>query len=131
MQVLRTSLDNDQKISDIGRVIFGRSGCVPMLFIIVALVALACTASSEDDGTPVVQESVHGLVRGVEAQSLIALGSLDLTDEAGKTWHFEANGKAFSSFTPSHLNEHMLLGLRVTVVFHKEGEVLVVDDVTD
>ena len=52
-------------------------------------------------------------------------------DETGKKWHFEANGKTFASFTPSHLNEHMLLGLRVTVVFHEEGEVLVVDDVTD
>ena len=71
------------------------------------------------------------LIVAVEAQTLLKLKSLDLTDEAGKTWHFDAKGKIFASFTPSHLNGHMLQGLRVTVVFHRDGETLVVDDITD
>ncbi len=115
----------------VSRVIFGRSHYASLLILVVALAALACTASSDDDVTGADQESVRGLIRGIEAQSLLALKSIDLTDEAGNTWHFDANGKTFASFTPSHLNEHMLLGLRVTVVFHREGEVLVVEDITD
>ena len=102
-----------------------------MLLIVVALAALACMDPSVSDATGAGQESVHGLIRGVEARSLLELKSLDLTDEAGNTWHFDVNGKTFASFYPSHLNEHMLLGLRVTVVFHREGEILVVDDIRD
>lgn len=95
------------------------------------MAGLACTATSDDDAIGADQESVRGLIRGLEAQSLLALKSLDLTDESGITWHFEANGKKFASFTPSHLSEHMLRGLRVTVVYHREGETLVLEDITD
>ncbi len=115
----------------VSRVIFGRSRSILMLLLVVALATFACTASSVDDAAGADKESVRGLIRGIEAQSLLALKSLDLTDETGNTWHFNAKGKTFASFTPSHLNEHMLLGLRVTVVFHREGEMLVVEDITD
>lgn len=102
-----------------------------MLTLVFAMAATACTASSEDDAIVADQESVRGLIRRIEARSLLALESVELTDEAGTTWHFEADGKIFASFTPSHLSEHMLQGLRVTVVFHREGDRLVVDDITD
>ena len=118
-------------MKDVGRLIFRRRRSPTMLLLVVALVTLACTASSVDDATGGDQESVHGLIQGVEAQSLLQLKSLDLIDDAGNTWHFEAKGKTFASFTPSHLNEHMLQGLRVTVVFHRDGEMLVMDDITD
>lgn len=113
------------------RVIFSCRRSITMLPLVVALAALACTTSSVDDAAGAGRESVHGLIRAVEAQTLLELKSLDLTDEAGKTWHFDAKGKIFASFTPSHLNEHMLQGLPVTVVFHRDGEMLVVDDITD
>ncbi|MCH8061608.1 MAG: hypothetical protein IH861_03810 [Chloroflexi bacterium] len=115
----------------VSRAIFRRRHPLTTLLLVVALAALACTDSSVDDAAGAGRESVHGLIRSVEAQTLLELKSLDLIDEAGNTWHFEANGKTFASFTPSHLNEHMLLGLRVTVVFHRDGELLVVDDITD
>ena len=101
------------------------------LLLVVAMSALVCTASSDEDAAGADRESVRGLIRAVESRSLLALDSLDLTDDEGVTWHFEAEGKIFTSFTPSHLSEHMLQGLRVTVVFHREGERLVLDDVTD
>ena len=115
----------------VGRVIFRRRRSPTMLLLVVALATPACTASSVDDAAGWDQESVHGLIRGVEAQPLLQLKSLDVIDDAGNTWHFEAKGKTFASFTPSHLNEHILQGLRVTVVFHREGEMLAVDDITD
>lgn len=131
VQILRHSPINTEQARTVSRVIFGRNRSVPLLLIVAALAALACTASSDHDATGGDRESVRGLIRGVETQSLLALKSLDLTDEAGNTWHFEAEGKTFASFTPSHLNDHMLLGLRVTVVFRREGERLVVEDITD
>lgn len=112
-------------------VIFGPSRFVLTLLLVAALAVVACTASSDKDASSADLESVRGLIRGVEAQSLLVLKSLDLIDEAGDTWHFEANGKSFASFTPSHLNDHMLQGLRVTVVFYREGEKLVMEDITD
>lgn len=113
------------------RVFFRRGLSLNMLLAVVALAALACTSSSVDDAAGVGRESVQGFIRVVEAQSLLELKSLDLTDEGGNTWHFDAKGKTFASFTPSHLKEHMLQGLLVTVVFHREGEMLVVDEITD
>lgn len=131
VQVLRTSLIKGKKARVFSPVIFGRSYTVITLILGVAISALACAFSSEEGATGADQESVRGLIRAVESRSLLALDSLDLTDEAGVTWHFEAERKTFTSFTPSHLSEHMLQGLRLTVVFHMEGEWLVLDDVTD
>jgi len=128
---LRLSPTNIKKASAVSHVFFGRSRSFALLLIVATLAGLACTTSSDHDAISGDLESVRGLIRGVEAQSLLALKSLDLTDEAGNTWHFEANGKTFASFNPSHLNEHMLLGLRVTVVFRREGESLVLEDITD
>lgn len=109
----------------------GSSGPVRMLLLFVALAVFACTGGTDDDAISKDQETVHGLIRAVEAQSLLELKSLDLTDESGKTWHFEANGRIFALFTPSHLNEHMLQGQRVTVVFRRQGDVLILENITD
>ena len=72
---------------------------------------------------------VRGVVTGVEAMSLLELRSLDVEDEDGDTWHFEARG--FKGYTPSHLREHMVQGLRVAVVYHKEKGAMVIDEITD
>lgn len=115
----------------VSRVIFRSKHRLAMPPLVLASASLARMPSSVNDATGAGQGSVHGLIRGVEAQSLLELKGLDRTGEAGNTWHFNANGKTFASFTPPHLNEHMSPGLRATVVYYREGEMLTVDDITD
>ena len=80
--------------------------------------------------------SQSGAIRGhlvdVQSESLLELTSAEIMDGDGKRWKFEARG--FSEpgdFTPSHLREHMVLGEPVTVKYHDEDGVLVIDDITD
>ena len=92
---------------------------------------LACSGGSGTESIADVAERVGGLIQDVQAKSLLELQSLTLRDDNGETLRFEANGKILTGFPPSHLREHMVLGLRVTVVFHREGNALILDDVID
>lgn len=92
---------------------------------------LACSGGSATESTTDVAESVVGLIQDVQAESLLELRSLTLRGDDGDLLRFEANGKILAEFPPSHLREHMVLGLRVTVVFHREGDALILDDVID
>ena len=76
-------------------------------------------------------ETVRGLVLQVESESLISLAALEVQDSDGRLWRFEGRGKVVPGFTPSHLNEHKLLGQEVGVTFYREGEALVLHNITD
>ena len=76
-------------------------------------------------------EEVRGMVLEVVPESLISLAALEVVDAEGKVWRFEGRGKVVSGFTPSHLNEHKLLGQEVLVVYYREREELVIHDITD
>ena len=76
-------------------------------------------------------ETVRGLVREVNARSLLELETLTVQDDDGTEWRLEARGKRFAEFTPSHTREHMVLGLPVTVTFHRENGALVLDEMAD
>ena len=52
-------------------------------------------------------------------------------DDAGKVWVFESGEKSSVEFSPSHLRDHMLSGLRVKVSYHREDDRLIIDDITD
>ena len=93
--------------------------------------ALSCGSDSDQDAAQPATGEVSGLILDLDARSLLELESVTLEDENGATWIFEAQGKRLAGFTPSHLREHMLLGEPVTVAFHRENGVLVLDDVTD
>ena len=67
----------------------------------------------------------------MEASSLLELESLVVEDDDGVEWAFEGRGGSFVGFTPSHLREHMVLGMRITVTFHREDGALVLDEVGD
>lgn len=101
--------------------------------MIIGLSVAACEDSSsnsaEDNGLAI--ESVRGMVLEVEQASLISLDALEIQDDEGKVWRFEGRGKVVAGFTPSHLNEHKLLGQSVKVAFHREGDVLVLEGITD
>lgn len=99
------------------------------LLLICALAA--CSADASDAPTLPSLQSVRGQVLHVEARSLIELEALEIQDESGAIWRFEGRGKVVPGFAPSHLNEHKLLGLSVEVAFYREGDALVLHDVTD
>ena len=48
-------------------------------------------------------------------------------------WHgaLRAGGIAIPGFAPSHLNEHKLLGQPVEVFYRREGDALVLRNITD
>ena len=76
-------------------------------------------------------ETVRGMVLEVDAESLISLAALEVQDDKGAVWRFEGRGKVVPGFTPSHLNEHKLLGQSVEITFYREGGALVLHDITD
>lgn len=86
---------------------------------------LACSGADEATDIP----SVSGVVLNVTARSLTQIDVLTVRDESGVTWDFQ--GGAYKGYSPSHLREHMLQGLRVTVSYREENGVLVIDEVAD
>lgn len=99
----------------------------------IGLSVVACedsTSNSGEDGERII-ESVRGLVLEVEQESLISLKTLEIQDGEGNVWIIEGRGKVVAGFTPSHLNEHKLLGQSVEVVFFREGDALVLEGITD
>ena len=92
-----------------------------MAVFAAALTLLACGSESLE---------VRGTILEVDSASIVDLRSLDVQDGSGAKWHFEAR-RRFVEFTPSHLRQHMVQGLSVTVLYHVEDDTLVIDDITD
>lgn len=97
--------------------------------IATAAAALGCEESGEADARET--QSARGQVLQVEARSLIELEALELLDDAGEVWRFEGRGIAVPGFAPSHLNEHKLLGQPIEVFYQREGDALVLRNITD
>ena len=103
---------------------------VALALLLIGALA-ACSADASDAPTLPILQAVRGQVLHVEARSLIELEALEIQDENGANWRFEGRGKVVPGFAPSHLNEHKLLGLSVEVTFYRDGDALVLHDVTD
>ena len=102
----------------------------------LAFAILSCENGDNSDSAPNAGdefrlESVRGMVLDVESESLISLAALEVQADDGTVWRFEGRGKVVPGFTPSHLNEHKLLGQSVLVTFYREGESLILHDITD
>lgn len=105
-----------------------------ILFLsILAIIALgACTLDESANPVPVGDtETVQGLIQNVESKTLLGLDVIEIADEEGLVWRVEGRGLLIPEFTPSHLNEHKVLGLKINVTFYREGDVLVLTDITD
>ena len=74
-------------------------------------------------------KTVRGAVVDVQESAPFQLSSLDVQDGNGTVWHFEA--REFEGFSPPHLREHMVQGLRVSVTYREDGGALVVVAITD
>ena len=101
-----------------------------LTLVAVTMIALSLSACGDESAdTAEVDILVRGALIKVDSASLSKLASIDLRDETGKDWHFVANG--YAGFTPSHLREHMIQALPVTVTFHEDNRILVIDQITD
>ena len=93
---------------------------------VVLLLAVGCN-DDQDDATQIETKKVSGLITNVEARSLLELESLEVTDEEGTVWSFQASrgGTAGSGhdFPPSHLREHMVQGVPIIVTYTEADEV--------
>ena len=104
---------------------------VAALALLLMSALAACSADASDAASQPRLQFVRGQVLQVEARTLIELEALEIQDADGAIWRFEGRGKVIPGFAPSHLNEHKLLGLSVEVAFYREGDALVLYDVTD
>ena len=105
-----------------------RRGWPTVVILAIWLAAAGCgSAATDGEGPP---ETVTGAVVRVEARSLTELEFLDVRDGTGFVWRFRP-GFSYRGFTPSHLREHMVQGLPVTVVYRWKGDTPLMEDVTD
>ena len=98
---------------------------VASLVLVYSLFLLA-VVSCEDE-----TRSVRGLIVEVNADSLLVVETVTVEDEDQVRWTVHGGGRRFDGFPPSHLREHMLQGLPVTVWFEDRDGVLYMKDISD
>jgi hypothetical protein len=91
--------------------------------------ATACGNDSAPESPPATQFEVTGVVLDVTAASLSLIETLSVGDDAGARWDFRADG--YRGWLPSHVRDHMVQGAPVTVTYHEEDGVLMVDEIED
>lgn len=75
--------------------------------------------------------SVRGLIVEVVAESFLVVDTFTVEDEDQVRWTIHGGGKRFEGFPPSHLREHMVQGLPVTVWFEERDGMLFMKDIAD
>ncbi len=113
-----------------GRLVY-RIAAIAVILTALSLVSCGGDALELREDAELTLEAVRGTVLEVRSESLISLSALEVEDAEGVVWSFEGRGKVVPGFTPSHLNEHKLLGLTVEVTFYREGTALVIYNITD
>ncbi len=106
---------------------WGAPSVAAVLLSILALAALGC--GDQTGNVEVPTETVRGIIVEVQAESLTEIDYLVLEDESGAS--FLLGGGEFPGFTPSHLREHMVLGVEAVVTFHRKDDRLVIDNIAD
>ena len=92
-----------------------------MAIIAVALVfGSFCGGNGGETDAP--DAVFEGLITGLEARTLLDIESIEVTDDNGRSLEFHAAGQRFVEFTPSHVREHMLQGLGVTVTYRESDD---------
>ena len=94
------------------------------LVLVCVLLFAAVSCKSET-------RSVRGLVVEVVADSLLVVDTFTVEDEDQVRWTIHGGGKRFDEFPPSHLREHMVQALPVTVWFEERDGMLFMKDIAD
>ena len=97
--------------------------------IVFNLFFLNCTKLFENqDGSKYI---ISGLIQDIESDSLKYYDFIVVTDDQNNRWVFKQGNSSTIGFSPSHLREHMLFGLPVTVEFYKSDKGYIVSDLYD
>ena len=97
--------------------------------IVVNMFSLNCTKLFENqDGNKYI---ISGLIQDIESDSLKYYDFIILTDDEDNRWVFKQGDSSIIGFSPSHLREHMLFGLPITVEFYKSDKGYIVSDLYD
>ena len=120
----------------VGGVRFGRllSGGTIATGLLLLLLLLAC-GGGDASGTTLPQDSgattgqVEGLVVEVVGRNIVELETLRIRTSDKQVWTFTSEGPL--AFSPSHLREHQLFGLRVVVSYARRGKSLVAVEISD
>ena len=94
------------------------------LVLVCVLLFAAVSCKSET-------RSVRGLVVEVNAGSLLIVDTVTVEDEDQTMWTVHGGGRRFDGFPPSHLREHMVQALPVTVWFEEKDGKLYMKDISD
>lgn len=97
------------------------------------LTVLAVGCGGESGSTPATDGglAIRGRIVGLNPRSVLEIESLTIRAESGETYTVESEGVLMGEFSPSHLREHMLSGLVVTVTYHDADGRLVLDGISD
>ncbi len=131
VQVLEFSKKSQKESTRFKRGLLPVRTFVTAALLVVLVLAMACETNTSAPSDAEDFSTVIGLITKVESLSLTELAALEIRDDAGKVWVFDGGGKRFSRFTPSHLNEHQVLGLKVKIHYFEEEGVLVIEGITD
>jgi hypothetical protein len=103
------------------------------LSVLALLTVLAVGCGGGPGSTPKTDGglAIRGRIVDLNARSLLEIESLTIRAESSEDYTVEAEGVPMGQFTPSHLREHMVSGLVVTVTYHEEDGRLVLDGISD
>ena len=101
-----------------------RTGSITVWFqvLIIGILIFGCGLQTS---------KISGVVVDVRADSLLKFESIEIRDAEGVIWHLLGDDfksqPTTHSFTPSHIREHMLHGLPITVWYKedKTGRLLI------
>ena len=96
---------------------------------LLAAWAVACGGETPSDTAPAVQAEVTGVILDVIVGSLTQTETFSMQDDSGATWDF--NAEDYQGWLPSPLRDHMVQAYPVTVTYHEEAGVLMVDEIAD
>ena len=99
-----------------------------ILFLVFLLFVQACSNLDNEKDSEVF--SIDGLIIEVEALSLVETISITLLDNFGEEHKLFLEGN-YRAFTPSHLREHMIFGMPVSIEYVVKEEKWKAIDISD
>ena len=102
---------------------------ITALAALLAALVVACGDGTASESPPAAQFEVTGVVLDVAAASLALIETFSVQDDGGARWDFRAEG--YRGWLPSHVRDHMVQGAPITVTYHEEDGVLMVDEIED
>lgn len=97
--------------------------------LVLVLITLPILVCGDSAGSEVEGAQVRGDIIKVDSSSLLTLISIDVRDESGTDWHFIV--RDYTGFTPSHLREHMVQALPITITYYNHDGDFIIDEIRD